>query len=98
MPEQLGDLDFYPNGGAHQPGCRDACVGIACLEINMWDLFKGACSHSRAHHYYVESIEAVPIGDRFISKGCDSWEDFEQKECHDQVDLLPMGEGLTIEM
>ncbi|XP_050671069.1 pancreatic lipase-related protein 2-like [Leptidea sinapis] len=36
----IGDTDFYPNAGWHQPGCED---------INQ-------CSHSRAHALYASSI------------------------------------------
>ena len=96
--EPLGHIDYYPNGGQHQAGCKDiACVGTACLSMNLWDLFNGACSHMRAPEYYVESIFAKPIGNVFISDNCDSWEDYENDNCHNHIDRLPMGEGLDTE-
>lgn len=42
LAEPIGTSDFYPNDGKKQPGCR-------------FDFF-GICAHSRAYHYYVESI------------------------------------------
>ena len=93
--EPLGHIDYYPNGGQHQAGCKDiVCAGESCLTMNLWDLFNGGCSHMRAPEYYVESIFAKPVGDVFISDNCDSWQDYENDNCHNHVDRLPLGEGL----
>ena len=65
--------------------------------MNLWDLFNGACSHQRAPQYYIESIYAAPIGGLFLSESCDSWENFENDNCHEHIDRLPMGFGLDID-
>ena len=95
LPETLGHVDFYPNGGQHQTGCNDMCVGgIGCIEINLWDLVSGSCSHSRANEYYIESINTYKAGEAFVSQRCDSWKHFEDQKC--TAFKMTMGYGLDI--
>uniref|UniRef100_A0A1I8PI98 Lipase domain-containing protein n=2 Tax=Stomoxys calcitrans TaxID=35570 RepID=A0A1I8PI98_STOCA len=59
MLRSMGHVDFYPNMGPYQPGCRTD---------NMDD--PGSCNHDRAPQYYAESIRN-PEG--FWSYACPSW-------------------------
>ncbi|XP_023935424.2 lipoprotein lipase-like [Bicyclus anynana] len=64
-----GHADFYPNNGLPmQPGCNGIKQAI------------DACSHSRSHEYFEESIEYKPE-EGFVAYVCDSWEDFENDKC-----------------
>ena len=65
--EQWGDVDFYPNGGKEQPGCRNIKIG---------------CSHEKAPEYYIESVvNAANGGCQFKSLECDSEKNFNKGKC-----------------
>ncbi|KAG8228716.1 hypothetical protein J437_LFUL009398 [Ladona fulva] len=79
--QQMGDLDFYPNGGKNQPGCF-----ITETEESLSDL--PSCSHSRSELLFVESILSSPFYEDgkdgkcpFISFTCESYEDFLDGKC-----------------
>jgi len=98
LPEPVGQVDFYPNGGSHQAGCTEICIGgFSCIGFDLIDfiLGGGACSHKRAHKVYVESIKNPQIS--FMSTECDSYESFENGYC-DGNNIAPMGEGLLPSM
>ncbi|KAA0186365.1 hypothetical protein HAZT_HAZT011779, partial [Hyalella azteca] len=75
MTAQVGQIDFYPNGGAHQPGCTDPDSS------DILDLV-GSCSHGRAPEYWVESIRAQkPTDKTFWAKPCSDWSTYDAGQC-----------------
>jgi len=97
--ENMGHIDFYPNGGNHQPGCTELCIGDWCFHgnndgISLIDWFKGGCSHGRSHEFYVESIVSmVQESYPFMAEFCQDWEYFDNGIClHLQDNMIPMGE------
>ncbi|KAL5016355.1 hypothetical protein ScPMuIL_005944 [Solemya velum] len=78
-----GDIDFYVNGGEKQRGCPGQILGTlsALFHLQFGKMGKSvACSHSRAHDYFIESINtACP----FTSYPCASYAAFERGECMD---------------
>ncbi|XP_045606824.1 pancreatic triacylglycerol lipase-like [Procambarus clarkii] len=70
LADTAGQVDFFPNGGVHQPGCVD---------LGEWtDLLEGGCSHGRSHLFWVESINGSPA---FRAHPCDDWTSYENGQC-----------------
>lgn len=84
----LGDVDFYPNGGSHQPGC----VRWNSTTADWLDMF-GSCSHSRGPEYWVESIGAQgSSANSFYSWPCKDYGTFASGQCFScQGGCLQMG-------
>ncbi|KAI3381242.1 hypothetical protein SNEBB_002074 [Seison nebaliae] len=78
----LGDSDFYPNGGHHQPNCDDASLtmffSIFKNDTEIDELSIG-CSHALSHDYFIESIN----GCQLTAFPCDSWESYLNGRCSD---------------
>ncbi|XP_045101019.1 pancreatic triacylglycerol lipase-like isoform X2 [Portunus trituberculatus] len=78
LTEPLGHVDYYPNGGQHQPGCL---LGEGLEVFEYVDLLKGACSHMRAPLLWIESIAAVPPALPFTSWPCSDWDTYSSGKC-----------------
>ncbi|KAK7090923.1 inactive pancreatic lipase-related protein 1-like isoform X2 [Littorina saxatilis] len=79
LKDPVGHVDFYPNGGVDQPGCTDSAVLGILGAVGGGHDNSIACSHSRSHEYFTESINS---NCRFDSHPCNSWADYEKGTCH----------------
>jgi hypothetical protein len=86
--DPLGHVDFYPQGGEHQPGCTEICF-LGCTDNDLFDL--AGCSHDRAIDYFIESINGQHP---FYGQRCDTWTAFMDGHCQDEPVEI-MGEPLT---
>ncbi|KAK0078925.1 hypothetical protein PV325_001928, partial [Microctonus aethiopoides] len=60
LPDAIGHVDFYPNGGKTQPGCvRLDEFPYHYLGIPKSFIEQAICSHGRAYLYFTESIIAA---------------------------------------
>jgi pimeloyl-ACP methyl ester carboxylesterase len=59
LPEPIGHVDFYPNGGAKQPGCsrkrNKFLLPVTSLIVSRIE--KSICSHGRSYMLFIESIK-----------------------------------------
>lgn len=83
IPYPIGHADFYPAYGK-QPGCekKNYQGSINYLEIPQIKFVSvflniGFCSHSRAHHLFVESLNH----NCFLATKCGSYEEIKNKNC-----------------
>uniref|UniRef100_A0A8C0GKX9 Lipase domain-containing protein n=1 Tax=Chelonoidis abingdonii TaxID=106734 RepID=A0A8C0GKX9_CHEAB len=76
--EPLGHIDFYPNGGADQPGCPQT-------------LFSGAqffkCDHQRSVFLFLSSLRQSC---NITTYPCDSYLDYKNGKCANCEDFQPM--------
>ncbi|KAK6188475.1 hypothetical protein SNE40_004642 [Patella caerulea] len=77
---QSGHIDFYLNGGKHQPGCDDGLAAIGDILHGQGITQSLACSHGRSHDAFIESINArCP----FTAYPCSDYDAFEAGKCLD---------------
>ncbi|XP_046397325.1 pancreatic lipase-related protein 2-like [Ischnura elegans] len=54
QPDPVGHVDFYPNGGMIQPGCKDKKSILNILKLDKFQ--RSICSHGRSHQFFIEAI------------------------------------------
>ncbi|XP_054710634.1 pancreatic lipase-related protein 2-like [Uloborus diversus] len=78
MGKAVGHVDYYPNGGKRQPGCKSTIGGL----FN--DIFTGdnakLCNHQRAAYLFTSSIRSER-NCQFTTYKCDDYETFQKGEC-----------------
>lgn len=68
VPEAIGHVDFYPNGGKTQPGCvRTESSYFDYLPIPTAEIQRTICSHGRSYIYLTESLTSA------TARNCSFW-------------------------
>lgn len=91
ISEPIGHVDFYPNGGSTQPGCKSGAVGGSDNEMYQHVVKRVGCNHERSYLYFTESINpSCP----FMGVQCESFEAFQAGNCTacgNKHHCIPMG-------
>nr|XP_045619456.1 pancreatic lipase-related protein 2-like isoform X2 [Procambarus clarkii]XP_045619457.1 pancreatic lipase-related protein 2-like isoform X2 [Procambarus clarkii] len=79
-PDAIGHIDFYPNGGSDQAGCKGSAVSYIENERTVAGgiLTYIGCNHHRSFDYFTESILSQC---RFVGVVCGSWEEYQTGAC-----------------
>lgn len=85
LNQSVGHVDFYPNGGTVQTGCKHA---PKIIPTNYLEVI--TCSHYKATDLFIESLTSRDC--KFTSYGCLSWEDFKSGNCTKRVPANETGE------
>ncbi|XP_015174926.1 PREDICTED: exosome component 10 [Polistes dominula] len=68
LPEPIGHVDFYPNGGKNQPGCLESNkTYFDYLPIPQRYIHQTICNHGRSYIYLIESLLLTS------TKNCKFW-------------------------
>ncbi|XP_058793490.1 pancreatic lipase-related protein 2-like isoform X2 [Phymastichus coffea] len=67
LPQSIGHLDFFPNGGKIQPGCELSKYTIPVITAPKEVIQNAICSHGRSYSYFMESINIA------VMKNCSFW-------------------------
>ncbi|GIX80867.1 hypothetical protein CDAR_29081 [Caerostris darwini] len=74
--DPIGDVNFYPNGGARQPQCDPSNNKSQSYELM---LRYRNCNHQSAPNFFLQSINTTEC--LFWSVHCDSYDDFLGGQC-----------------
>lgn len=80
MSLPIGHIDFYPNGGLHNPGCDLSLDEFMKLRDNSTSGIQKyiSCDHIRSYEFFINSINPSNF---FMAIECDSYERFLAGEC-----------------
>ncbi|XP_046960900.1 pancreatic lipase-related protein 2 [Vanessa cardui] len=80
ISEPIGHVDFYPNGGSIQPGCKNDAPTYQDMDNDMYKQVVRyvSCNHERSYELFTESVApACP----FMAIQCKSYEAFLEGNC-----------------
>lgn len=83
--DQLGDVDFYPNGGQSQPDCgyTKTLFNVAKKGLASGISETLTCDHSFAFRLIRTDPELLTENCQFVGYQCESYKAFIQGKCHD---------------
>lgn len=84
--QALGHVDFWPNGGDYQPGCKQRVLEM---------LVDSHCDHQRAIWYYIQSLWAEDDAKRFAVR-CSSYEAYLSGDCTGCQGPMGVGSGCAL--
>ncbi|XP_023935002.1 pancreatic lipase-related protein 2 [Bicyclus anynana] len=80
ISEPIGHVDFYPNGGSTQPGCKNGGQGYQGMDSDMYRKVVQfvSCNHERSYEFFTESVAPTCP---FMAVQCKSYEAFLEGDC-----------------
>lgn len=75
IDEDIGDADFWPNGGQRQPACLEGGDGEKLVREG------SDCNHGMAYVLYTESISYAASTTKFLARPCHSWKYYNNGSC-----------------
>ncbi|KAH9421141.1 hypothetical protein DERP_010081 [Dermatophagoides pteronyssinus] len=89
MSQSCGHVDFYPNGGIDQPGCKSQTsiknvVDYISKEKNIFDGIRRfiGCNHARSFLIYIEAINSECP---FMGFPCQNYDEFINGQCTSMI-------------